>query len=102
MRAVFPRYARKNRTQMIGKYHAAAGRKCGIGYPVQYTSYAVEGSGRHPEVPGLPEISLGRLGGGLPPPSRPSLDSWRDFVAPNLPKNADRVSPVTYRMTHEY
>src|SRR5215204_1265280 len=39
----------------------------------------------------LPEISL--LGGwlaALPPASRPRVDSWRDFVPPNLPKIADR------------
>jgi hypothetical protein len=28
--AVFPRVARKNRTQKIGKYHAAAGEMCGF------------------------------------------------------------------------
>jgi len=28
--AVFPRYARKNRTQKIGKYLAAAGKKRGV------------------------------------------------------------------------
>jgi hypothetical protein len=28
--AVFPRYARKNRTQKIGKYHAAAGETCAL------------------------------------------------------------------------
>src|SRR5205085_3929987 len=43
----------------------------------------------------LPEISLfGRLAGGQAARQPPKNGSWRDFVPPNLPKIADRVSRV--------
>jgi hypothetical protein len=35
---VFPRYAGKNRTQMIGKYHAAAGKMHGFEKPNNATA----------------------------------------------------------------